>query len=113
MKLIRLVPLNLQSNKIANSVKILDFNGVLAVYFDLALAVLLALGLGVALVALLALGLEVALTSVLVAGFLVAACAAGIPAVPAMPENSAPRARAVARKDLPNLKFMVDDFCFC
>ena len=88
-------------------------NGVLAVYFDLVLVDLLALGLGVVLVDLLALGLEVAFAAVLVAGFVVAACAAGIPAVPAMPDNSAPRARAVARKDLPNLKFMVDDFCFC
>jgi hypothetical protein len=34
MKLIRLVPLNLQSNKIAKSVQILDLNGFFAGYFD-------------------------------------------------------------------------------
>ena len=105
------------SIKLPPEVQILDLNGVLAVYFDLALGLgvalvaTLALGLGAALVATLALALGVALAAVLVAGFVVAACAAGIPAVPAMPDNNAPRARAVARKDLPNLKFMVDDFC--
>lgn len=76
---------------------------------DLALAATLALGFTGFLVATLALGLVLAASTVLVAGLLVAASAAGIPAVPTMPDNSAPRARAVATKDLPKLKFIVDD----
>jgi hypothetical protein len=105
-----LVTLNLRSNKIANSVQILDLNGAFVVYLDLTLVDRLALGFTAFLVAtFLALGFPVALTAVLVAGLAVAACAAGIPAVSAMPENRALRARAVARTDLPNLKFMVYD----
>ncbi|MEG4285261.1 hypothetical protein QUB68_19210 [Microcoleus sp. A006_D1] len=64
-------------------------------YFDLALVDTLALGFIGFLVATLALGFTVPLTTVLVAVLLVAACAAGIPAVPTISDNSAPRARAV------------------
>lgn len=101
--------MNLRNNKIVSSVQTSNLNGAFVVYFDLALVATLALGFTVFLVATLALGFAVPLTTVLVAVLLVEACAAGIPAVPTIPDNSAPRARAVATIDLRNLKFMVDD----